>query len=116
MIDIYNTPIDNKLDNVIEHSIITDMKEIATTLTEAQMAITMLERIAKSKHITRQDIAEKINVNRVTISYWFNNKTTSLENYINTAQAIGANPADILQQAINIHNQQAESALVGGEE
>lgn len=113
MIDIYNTPVVNKLDKVIEHSIISGMKEIATTLTEAQIAITMLERLANSKRITRQDLAEKLNVNRVTVGYWFNNKTTSLENYINTAQAIGANPADILQQAINIHNQQAESALAG---
>lgn len=114
MIDNSNTPMMGGLDKMMEITIINNMMEI-TNMASGALVIELIHRIAKSKHITYQHLAKLLNVNRQTVSARFNNHTMDIEDYINTAQAIGANPADILQQAINIHNQQAESALTGKE-
>jgi AraC-like DNA-binding protein len=92
-----------QLDEVERYVTILSMETNATTMTVAQTAIEMLDRLSAAKGTGRAQLAERLGVSRQTVTSRFRNKGMSLEDFVNTAKALDADPAKVLGQAQRIN-------------
>ena len=105
MAESYDTPLSCDIDTVIESIIIAGMetKELSINRTAGQTAVELLRIHANAAKITNVELAERLGVNRVTVAYRFNKGIMSLDDYVDTANAIGADPLETLARAIRLH-------------
>lgn len=92
-----------QLDEVERYVTILSMETNVTTMTVAQTAIEMLDRLSAAKGTGRAQLAERLGVSRQTVTSRFRNKGMSLEDFVNTAKALDADPAKVLGQAQRIN-------------
>ena len=101
------------LDKMVATATIKDMMvENTTTLTAGQIAIEYLARTTAAKGMTREALASKLGVARQTVTARFRKRDMSIDDFIDTAQAIGTDPAQVIADAMQIKN----TALAGKEE
>ena len=95
-----NTPVDSEIDKTLEMANIKDMLDTAN------------EKTTGMKGLTQDALASKLGIVRQTVAARFRKQEMMLDDFIDTAQAIGTDPAQVIADAMQIKN----TALAGKEE
>lgn len=108
-----NTPVDSEIDKTLEMANIKDMLDTANeNMTVGNIAIRIIEKTAGMKGLTQDALASKLGIVRQTVAARFRKQEMMLDDFIDTAQAIGTDPAQVIADAMQIKN----TALAGKEE
>ena len=99
MLTVSNTPKGDALDKMLKSSNIIDMIELTNTLTTGGVAIRYLESLARAKGITQENLSSKLGVCRQTLAKRFHDQSMDIDSYIATAEALDADPIDVLTRA-----------------
>lgn len=68
-------------------------------MTVGQIAVAILDRLAAAKGVGREALANRLGVTRQTVTSRFRNRSMTLDDYVGTCDALGADPAGILTHA-----------------
>ena len=95
-----------ELDKLVAIATIKDMVvENKTMLTTGQIAIECLNRMSAAKGMTREALANKLGVARQTVAARFSKRSMTLDDFIDTAYAVGADPSQVIADAVRIKDE-----------
>lgn len=58
-----------------------------------------LDEILKEKHIQQKDLAERLGVSKVSVSYWCNNQTNpSIDTLLNIAKVLDVRVSELINE------------------
>ena len=98
-----NTPYDSRIDKTLEKSNIKDMLDTAdASMTVGNIAIRIIEKTAGMKGLTQDALASRLGIVRQTVASRFRKQEMMLDDFIDTAQAIGADPSQVIADAMSI--------------
>lgn len=61
--------------------------------------ILRLNEVLKEKHIQQKDLAERLGVSKVSVSYWCNNQTNpSIDTLLNIAKALEVKVSELINE------------------
>ena len=97
-------------DKVLEHANVSDMLENTNERpTAGQIAIEYLNRTAAAKNITREALAHKLGIARQTVTARFVKHSMTIDDFINTAQALDTDPAKVIAESVALADEEAKS-------
>lgn len=106
MLKSSNTPYDAMIDNMLDVANIADMLETANTkMTAGQIAIRIIEKTAAMKDLTQESLASKLGVTRQTVASRLFKRSMTLDDFIDTAYAVGADPSRVIADSVRIKRQ-----------
>ena len=117
MLKSSNTPCDAMIDKMLEVANMKDMLETANTkMTAGQIAIRIIEKTAAMKGLTQEALANKLGIARQTVAARFSKRSMTLDDFIDTAYAIGTNPAQVIADAVRIKAEETTALADSSEE
>ena len=61
--------------------------------------ILRLDEVLKEKHIQQKDLAQKLGVSKVSVSYWCNNQTNpSIDTLLNIAKELNVKISELINE------------------
>lgn len=113
MLKSSNTPYDAMIDKMLDMANIKTMLETANTkMTAGQIAIRIIEKTAAMKGLTQASLASKLGITRQTVAARFSKRSMTLDDFIDTAYAVDADPGRVVADAVRI---KSEALAEGGE-
>lgn len=114
MLTASNTPYDGDIDKLLDMANIKDMLDITNDrVTAGGIAIRIIEKTAAMKGVTQESLAGKLGVARQTVAARFSKRSMTLDDFIATAGAVGADPARVIAEAMRIKKENARSRNCG---